>query len=119
MAKKLYERWILHVNRQKGQNAIFEKLEREYKLIYSPIEDTPPGEKQPDPKREIYEPVMLTEKEALEFNLLSAQTGIGYFEPEEIKPEEGVTSETYNEEGFDNEGFNRAGEYNAIYDKTP
>lgn len=119
MAKKLYERWILHVRREKGKDATFEKLARDYKLIYADASKLKPNEQAPEPTKEIYEPVLLTEKEAEALNELSGQNGIGYFLPEEIKGEDGETSEDYNEEGYDKAGFNRAGKYNAQFDQTP
>jgi hypothetical protein len=113
--KKRYEKWILHVSRTKGQNAVFEKLERYFDITYP--NPSVSGVK-PEPIRTIAPAIMLTQDEVDEFNKVSAQTGIGYFLPVETKEEETVEQVDYNEEGFDSEGYNKAGIYNAKYDRN-
>jgi len=93
MAKTTYDKCIVYVNRVKGNDATFEKLSVE-------------------------EQVSLTEKEAEELNLLSAQTGIRYYLPEPEKKPEGHTPVEYNDQGFSPDGYDRAGKYDKNHDKS-
>ena len=64
--KKKYQQWIVSVTREDGQKPVFEKLEKNFTW------------KDHGKVKQALPPVMLTAKEASDFNKKAAQTGLLY-----------------------------------------